>query len=92
MTTNVQGFTITSVNKSQLIENLALALERAEWQFQHDAVWTMELEAYERTVSSTTGRSSYSAPDGAHDDTVIARALMVWQAHRPSASALVDFA
>jgi len=88
----VMGFTTTASTKPPLIENLALALERTEWQFQPDPVWTMELEAYERTVSGATGRSSYSAPDGAHDDTVISRALMVWQAHRPSASSLVDFA
>lgn len=76
----VVGFTTTASTKPPLIENLALALERAEWQFQPDPVWTMELEAYERTVSSATGRSSYSAPDGSHDDTVISRALMLWQA------------
>jgi hypothetical protein len=77
----VHGFTTTAATKPPLIENMALAFERAEWQFQQDNVWTMELEAFERTVSSTTGRSSYSAPDGAHDDTVIARALMLWQAN-----------
>lgn len=77
----VVGFTTTASTKPPLIENLALALERTEWQFQPDPVWTMELEAYERTVSGATGRSSYSAPDGAHDDTVISRALMVWQAN-----------
>jgi|LakMenEpi03Aug12_release.lakeMendotaPanAssembly.Ray.scaffolds.fasta_scaffold96703_4 hypothetical protein len=77
----VHGFTTTASTKPPLIENMALAFERAEWQFQQDSVWTMELEAFERTVSSTTGRSSYSAPDGAHDDTVIARALMLWQAN-----------
>ena len=77
----VHGFTTTAATKPPLIENMALSFERAEWQFQQDNVWTMELEAFERTVSSTTGRSSYSAPDGAHDDTVIARALMLWQAN-----------
>ena len=35
------------------------------------------MEAYERKVSPVTGRSQYSAPEGLHDDTVIARALMV---------------
>ena len=77
----VHGFTTTAATKPPLIENMALSFERAEWQFQQDNVWTMELEAFERTVSSTTGRSSYSAPAGAHDDTVIARALMLWQAN-----------
>jgi hypothetical protein len=73
----VSGFTTTASSKPPLIENLALVLEKEEWQFQPDQVWTGELEAYERKVSATTGRSQYSAPDGMHDDTVIARALMV---------------
>lgn len=88
----VSGFTTTGTTKPPLIENLALALERTEWQFQPDPVWTSELEAYERKTSSTTGRSSYSAPDGSHDDTVISRALMVWQATRPLAQNMIDFA
>ena len=74
------GFNTTAQSKPPLIENLALALEKSEWQFIDNKVWTAELEAYERTVSSSTGRSSYSAPDGMNDDTVISRALMVWQA------------
>lgn len=73
----VRGFETTATTKPPLIENLALVLEREEWQFQADPVWTSELEAYERKVSTATGRSSYGAPDGVHDDTVIARALMV---------------
>jgi hypothetical protein len=74
------GFMTTPSSKPPLIENLTLALERTEWQFQADPIWISELEAYERTVSLATGRSSYSAPKGGHDDTVISRALMVWQA------------
>lgn len=73
----VFGFETTATSKTPLIENLALALERAEWQWQADPVWTAELEAYERKVSPNTGRSQYSAPEGLHDDTVIARALML---------------
>jgi len=73
----VMAFDTTSSSKPPLIENLALTFERAEWQFQADPIWTGELEAYERKVSPITGRSQYSAPDGMHDDTVIARALMV---------------
>lgn len=76
----VLPFQTTSSTKPPLIENLALVFERAQWQFQPDIIWTAEIEAYERKVSPTTGRSSYSAPEGIHDDTVIARALMVWQA------------
>jgi len=73
----VSGFQTTAVTKPQLIENMALTLEKGEWQFQNDKIWTGELEAYERSVSDATGRSSYSAPSGMHDDTVIARALML---------------
>jgi hypothetical protein len=73
----VFGFTTTAASKPPLIENLALALEKTEWQFQSDLVWTSELEAYERKVNAITGRSSYSAPEGMHDDTVMARALML---------------
>lgn len=74
----VTGFDTTTKTKPPLIENLALALEREEWKFLDIPVATAELEAYERKVSLTTGRSTYSAPEGVHDDTVIARALMVW--------------
>lgn len=79
----VFAFETTARSKPQLIENLALSLEKAEYQFQEDPIWTAELEAYERKVSPITGRSQYSAPEGMHDDTVIARALMLWQASRP---------
>jgi hypothetical protein len=79
----VVAFMTTATSKPPLVENLALIFERALWQFQPDAIWTTELEAYERKVSAL-GRSSYSAPAGMHDDTVMARALMAWQAsNRP---------
>lgn len=84
----VVGFETTGQSKPPLIENLALTFEKAEWQFQPDPVWTAELEAYERKVSPVTGRSSYSAPDGHHDDSVMARALMLWQAIQPENTAM----
>jgi hypothetical protein len=85
----VIAFQTTAVSKPPLIENLALAFERAEWQFLADPIWTGELESYERKVSALTGRSSYSAPEGLHDDTVMARALMLWQATNSSVSLLL---
>lgn len=88
----VVGFNTTAQSKPPLIENLSLTLENAEWKFIDNKVWTAELEAYERTVSATTSRSSYNAPDGMNDDTVISRALMIWQANRPRAGTLIDFA
>jgi hypothetical protein len=80
----VQGFDTTASSKPKLIENLVLAIERVEWQFQNDAVWNAELEAYERKISPITGRNTYEAAPGVHDDTVISRALMLWAAtHAP---------
>jgi len=71
----VVAFTTTSKTKGQIIRNLQLAFERTEIQWQADPVWTAELEAYEQKISPTTGRATFSAPQGVHDDTVIARAL-----------------
>ena len=76
------GFATTASSKPPLIENLALALERGEWAFQADELWTAELEGYARTVNAVTGRSVYAAPEGGHDDTVMARALMLYAANR----------
>jgi hypothetical protein len=73
----VIGFTTTATTKPPLIENLALALQNEEWQFQADPVWTGELEAYEMQKNVVTNRTTYSAPEGMHDDTVMARALML---------------
>jgi len=72
----VMAFDTTPSSKPPLIENLALVFEREEFQYIDDPVWRGELEAYERKISPVTGRSQYSAPEGVHDDTVIARALM----------------
>ncbi len=72
----VEPFQTTASSKPPLIENLKLSLERVELQFLDDPTAQAELEAYKQKVSKHTGRTSYSAPDGMHDDTVIARALM----------------
>jgi len=75
----VRGFETTSSSKPPLIQSLALAFERQECAWLPDAVGKAELLAYESKVNPTTGRVSYSAPPGGHDDTVIARAL-AWNA------------
>jgi len=73
----VQGFNTTAQSKPPLIENLVLALEKEEWKFIDNPIWTGELQSYEQKVDKHTNRSTYNAPDGMHDDTVIARALML---------------
>lgn len=73
----IAPFETTSSSKQPLIESLGLCFERVQFQFQADAVWQSELESYEVKVNQQTNRPSYSAPEGCHDDTVIARALML---------------
>jgi hypothetical protein len=76
---NVSPFTTTASSKPPLIQSLALCFERNEAKWLPDPVAKAELVAYESKVSSVTGRPSYGAPEGMHDDTVIARAL-AWDA------------
>ena len=80
----VTGFATTAQTKPQIIQSLALAFEKQEAMWIDDAIWTAELQAYEATQNQTTGRWKYSAPQGMHDDTVIARAL-AWKAAHESA-------
>lgn len=80
---HIKGFVITGTTKPQIVESLALAFEREEARWIDNPASTAELEAYERTVSAVTGRSSYSAPEGLHDDTVMARALAWYAATQP---------
>lgn len=72
----VRGFQTTAQTKPELIQSLALTFEKEEMTFIDDPVATRELEAYEAKRNEHTGRISYNAPTGFHDDTVIARALM----------------
>jgi phage terminase large subunit-like protein len=70
----VRAFETTGTSKPPLIESLVLAFDRGEITVLDDPVMKGELMAYERTVTAT-GRSQYSAPEGLHDDCVMALAL-----------------
>jgi len=74
----VRGFTTTNATKAAIIEALGLALERSEITLLNDAVLVGEMQAYEMD-RLPSGMVRYSAPDGMHDDTVMATALM-WEA------------
>lgn len=78
----VRAFTTTAQSKDMVIRSLALAFEKNERKWINSPVATNELLAYESKISAITGRISYSAPEGMHDDTVIARALMNHAAQR----------
>ena len=70
----MRSFLTTSKSKSPLIESLALAIERGFLSLLDDPVLLGELASFslERLPG---GGYRYSAPPGAHDDTVIATAL-----------------
>ena len=74
----LEAFDTTAQSKPPLIQSLQLAFERQELTALNDAVLKGELMAYEARYGST-GRPQYSAPDGMHDDTVMALAL-AWHA------------
>lgn len=68
------AFDTTPSSKPALIESLVLAFDRAEITHLNEDKVKGEFMAYEREVSPT-GRSKYSAPEGLHDDIVMATAL-----------------
>ncbi|HUW12874.1 MAG TPA: hypothetical protein VM537_24310, partial [Anaerolineae bacterium] len=73
----MQGFTTTNATKAAAIEALALAFERADITILNDPTTVGELQAYEMS-RLPSGMVRYAAPEGMHDDTVMALAL-AWQ-------------
>lgn len=73
----VQPFQTTNASKAQAIDALSLAFERGDLTIIPDAVMVAELQAYEME-RLPSGMLRYSAPEGMHDDTVMALAL-AWQ-------------
>lgn len=70
----VRGFQTLQNSKAHIIEALALAFERESIMILADDILVSELQAYE--VERLPGGSwRYGAPDGMHDDCVIATAL-----------------
>jgi hypothetical protein len=87
MGVNVHGFLTTNASKADIIQSLELAFERGVIRILDDDVTVNELMAYtsERLPS---GLVRYSAPDGLHDDTVIALAL-AWYGAAQLGSAII---
>lgn len=86
---NVMPVKFTSESKQNLTVALMNALEKGEVSYPPDPVLMGELESftYEELPS---GKFRYSAPDGMHDDCVIALALAVWGRNR-SSGPVVEF-
>lgn len=71
---NVEGFTTTQASKANAIEQLSLAFEKEEIKIFNDPVLISELQAYE-VKKQPSGIMSYGAPEGMHDDCVMALAI-----------------
>jgi hypothetical protein len=77
---NFEGFKFSQGSKQQLMEGLAVAIQKQEIGFP-DGIITNELEAFEYEYTRTGVR--YSAPPGMHDDAVCALALANFHKPRP---------
>jgi len=71
---NVEGFKFTQGSKQQLMEGLCLAVQRREVGVL-DGPMRAEMESFEYEPTRTGVR--YAAPEGLHDDAVVALALAV---------------
>lgn len=69
-----EGFKFTSQSKQQLMDGLALAIQRGEIRYPRGVI-SAELESFE--YEYTASGVKYSAPPGLHDDAVCALALAV---------------
>jgi phage terminase large subunit-like protein len=74
----MRPFNTTNATKEAAIRQLESAFENGSIKIIPDMVMVGELQAYEQTKTAT-GKWTFSAPDGMHDDTVMALAL-AWDA------------
>ncbi|MBL8692505.1 MAG: hypothetical protein JNJ88_02390, partial [Planctomycetes bacterium] len=79
-------FVMSAQSKTDLINNLALLLEKGEVVLPRPELWSAgieELESYEFSTSDA-GNVRMSSPSGVHDDCVVALALALWPLRRRS--------
>jgi hypothetical protein len=82
-----EPFDTNTVTKPRAVHALKVCFEKLLAVWLADPVARGEAQAYESRVSPTTGRVTYSAPEGMHDDTVVAR-FIVWTAAMNAGPAL----
>ena len=75
---NVEGYKFTNASKKDLVENLSIMIDKQEVTFPDIPVLINELGLFGYKISPA-GVTTYGAPEGYHDDTVIALALATWQ-------------
>lgn len=71
---NITAFTTTSATKQGIIQNLQSAFENGQIRVLNEPVLIGELLSFE-AKRNASGSFSYSAPNGMHDDTVMALAI-----------------
>jgi hypothetical protein len=81
----VWSWDATNASKAALVQSLGLAIERGDVSLLHDPVQEAELLGYEAQVLPS-GMLRYGAPQGQHDDTVIALGLAYLGAQRETIS------
>jgi hypothetical protein len=79
---NFLGYHMTSGSKQKIMEGLAVAIHKQTVSVP-DGIIVRELETFEYEYTRTGVR--YTAPEGFHDDTVVALALAVELMNRPVA-------
>ena len=87
---NIIGFHTSNSTKQTIIQQLAAAFEHGDIRILPDPIQVGELQAYEGK-RLPGGSFGYSAPDGLHDDTVMAMAI-AWNglSTPPPAGSLID--
>jgi len=84
-------FTTTAYTKPAAIDNLAMEFEQQRVILENDAPLLAELRAFKATRRSD-GCFSYSAPQGRHDDRVMALAIARYGARQPAGVMELDYA
>lgn len=74
---NINGIKFTEAIKRDLINNLAIMMEQGQIKFPNIPELIEELRIFGFEIMPS-GRIRYGAPEGYHDDCVIALALAVW--------------
>ena len=72
---NLEGFKFTATTKQELVSNLSIAMDNQAIRYPKIETLTDELSIYAYEQRSN-GQFSYSAPEGFHDDEVMALALL----------------
>jgi hypothetical protein len=79
---HVHAYQFTNASKTTLIDNLALGIERGKYRLMDIPEQEAELVAFEYELTPSRN-VRMSAPEGMHDDCVIALALAAWGAANP---------